>query len=112
VTLITPEGAVFWIYLAAYFNMGGITALVLGLIARFTSRPFDTPRRFRVFLGLLAIVALVGLIASGLSFNLTSKAGAFASFRASSLIWPFVISMVIFVWASGFPLSRIFPRRS
>lgn len=105
-------GAAFWFYLAAYVNMGGITALVFGLIAIFASRPFDTHRRFQLFLGLLAIVALVGVITSGLSFNLTSQAGAFASFRASSLIWPFVISIVIFVWASGFPMSRIFPRRS
>lgn len=109
---MTPASAVFWIYLAAYANMGGISALVLGLTARFTARPFDTARRFRGFLGLLVIVALIGVVASTLSYNLTSEAGATTSLRASSLIGPFLISVVIFVWVSGYPLSRILPRRS
>ncbi len=102
----------FWIYLAAYGSMGGIPGFVLGLTARFTARPFDTSRRFRVFLGLLAIVALSGVVGSVLSYNLASQAGAFESLRVNCLIGPFLSGMVIFIWASGFPLRRILPRRS
>jgi hypothetical protein len=109
---MTPASAVFWIYLAAYGFIGGIPALVLGLVARFTARPFDTSRRFRAFLVRLAIVALCGALASGLSYNLASSAGAFTSLRANALISPFGSAILIFIWASGFPLSRILPRRS
>jgi hypothetical protein len=108
---VTPAGSAFWIYLAAYGFMGGIPALVLGVVARLMGRPFDTPRRFRAFLSLLAIVALIGVVASALSYNLASKAEVFASFRVSTLVGPFFSDIVIFVWASGFPLSRVFPRR-
>ena len=108
---MTPASAVFWVYLAAYGFLGGIPALVLGVAARFTVRPFDTPPRFRVFLILLAIVALCGAIASALSFHLASAGGAFSSFKANTLISPFLSAIVIFVWVSGFPLSRILPRR-
>lgn len=109
---MTPESAAFWIYLGAYANLSGITALVLGLIARFSIRPFNTSRRFRVFLGLLAGVGVIGAIASVLSYKLTSEAGVVVSFRVNSLVGPFLTSIVIFVWASGFPLSRILRRRS
>ena len=108
---MTPASAVFWVYLAAYSSIGGIVALVLGLVARFTSRPFDTPRRLRVFLILWAIVALFGAIASALSYNLAAAAGT-SAFRANTVIGPFLSAFVIFIWASGFPLSRILPRRS
>jgi len=107
---MTPASAVFWIYLAAYASIGGIAALVLGLAARFTVRPFDTPRRFRVFLILLAVVALFGVVASELSYSLASGAGT-SSFRANTVIGPFLSAMLIFIWAAGFPLSRILPRR-
>jgi hypothetical protein len=109
---LTLGSAAFWIYLGAYSGLGGVTGLVLGLIARLTARPYETPQRFRVFLGLLVGVALMGVIASALSYNLALKAGAFASFRVTSLVWPFIAGMVIFIWASGFPLSRIVHLRS
>jgi Na+/citrate or Na+/malate symporter len=108
---MTPAVSTFWIYLAAYISIGGIPALVLGVVARLAGRPFDTPGRFRVFLVLLAIVAFFGVVASALSYNLASMAGVFASFRATTLVWPLISAIVIFVWASGFPLSRVFPRR-
>jgi hypothetical protein len=109
---MTTGGVAFWIYLGAFVNMGGGAGLVLGVIARFAARPYDTPLRLRAFLGLLVIVALIGIVASALSYNLTSTAHAFASLRVVSLIWPFLVSGLIFIWASGFPLSRIFSRRS
>ncbi len=109
---MTSGSAAFWIYLGAYLNLSGITAFVLGLVARLTARPFDTQHRFRVFMGLLVVVVLIGVIASVLSYNLASEAGAFVSLRVSSLVTPFVAGMAIFIWASGFPLSRILPRRS
>jgi hypothetical protein len=108
---MTPASAAFWIYLAAYANIGGIAALVLGLVARFTSRPFDTPRRLRVFLVLLAIVALCAVVASALSYNLASAAGTSSSFRANAVLGPFISAIVIFISAAGFPLTRILPRR-
>jgi uncharacterized membrane protein len=108
---MTPASAAFWIYLAAYSSIGGIAGLALGLVARFTVRPFDTPRRFRVFLVLLAAVALLGVVASALSYNLASGAGT-SSFRANLVIGPFLSAIVIFIWASGLPLSRILPRRN
>jgi hypothetical protein len=107
---MTPASAIFWIYLAAYASIGGIAGLVLGLAARFTVRPFDTPRRFRVFLFLLAAVALLGVVGSALSYNLAAGAGT-SSFRADTVIGPFLSAIVIFIWAAGFPLSRILPRR-
>jgi len=109
---MTPASAVFWIYLTAFGFIGGIPALVLGAVARFTARPFDTSRRFRAFLVLLAIVALCGAVASALTYNLASTAGTFSSFRANALISPFCSAIVIFIWAAGFPLSRILPKRS
>jgi hypothetical protein len=108
---MTPQTAVFWTYLLFYANLPGITALILGLIARFTARPFDTPRRFGVYVVMFGIVVLVGVTASALSFNLASGAGALASLRVSSLVAPLVAGVLIFIWASGFPLSRILPRR-
>jgi hypothetical protein len=108
---MTPASAVFWIYLAAYASIGGIAALVLGLVARFTARPFDTPGRFRAFCVLLGVVALCGVVGSALSYNLASGAGT-SAFRANTVIGPFLSAIVIFIWASGFPLSRILPRRS
>jgi len=109
---MTTGGVAFWIYLGAFVNIGGGAGLVLGVIARFAARPYDTPLRLRAFLGLLVIVALIGIIASALSYNLTSTAHASASLRVVSLIWPFLVSGLIFIWASGFPFSRIFSRRS
>jgi cell shape-determining protein MreD len=107
---MTPSSAVFWDYLAAYGSIGGIAGLVLGLVARFTARPFDTPRRLRVFLVMLVIVALFGVFASALSYNLAAGAGT-TSFRTNALIGPFLSAIAIFIWAAGFPLSRILPRR-
>jgi cell shape-determining protein MreD len=107
---MTPDSAAFWIYSAAYASLGGISALAVGLIARFIARPFDTHRRFRAFLGLLTIVALVGVIASVLNYKLSTEAGISASRRVSGLIGSLLSDSVIFVWASGFPLSRIFAR--
>lgn len=107
---MTPDNAVFWIYLAAYYSVGGIAALVLGLIARYSARPFDSPRRLGVFLGLLLVVALVGVVASALSFSLAYDAGAPALLTVISLVWPWLIGEMIFFWASGFPLSRIVHR--
>jgi hypothetical protein len=107
---MTPTSAAFWVYLAAFSSIGGIAGLVLGLAARFTVRPFDTPRRFRAFLVLLAAVALFGAVASALSYNLASGDGT-SSFRANLVIGPFLSAIVIFIWASGFPLKRILPRR-
>jgi hypothetical protein len=109
---MTPGHVAFWIYLAAYSTVTGTTALVLGLIARFSIRPFDTSRRVRVFLGLLAVVGLIGAIAFLLSYRLTSEAGVVASLSVNSLVGPFLTGMVIFIWASGFPLSRILRGRS
>jgi hypothetical protein len=108
---MTVSSAVFWIYLAAYGFMGGIPALALGLVARFTARPFDSSRRFRLFLSLLTIAALIGIVASVLSYNLATEAGAPASFRVNSLIGSFLTDAVIFVLASGFPLSRVLSGR-
>jgi cell shape-determining protein MreD len=107
-----PSSAVFWVYLTAYGSIGGIAALVLGLVARFTARPFDTPRRLRVFLILLAIVFLFAAVTSALCYQLASAAGTSSSFRANTLISPFISAIVILIWASGFPLSRILPRHS
>ncbi len=39
-------------------------------------------------------------------------AGAFVLFRLSCLIVPMLLGIVVFIWASGFRLSRIWPRRS
>jgi cell shape-determining protein MreD len=109
---MTPASAVFWVYLAAYSSIGGIAALVLGLVARFTARPFDTPRRFGVFLVFLGIVLLFAVFTAALCFNLASSAGTPSSFRANMVVGPFLTAPVIFVWAAGFPLSRILPRRN
>lgn len=108
---VTPASSAFWVYLAAYSSIGGISALVLGVIARIMGRPFDTPPRLRVFVGLLAIVGLMGVIASALSYSLASSAGAFAAFRASTISGPFLSAVLIYWWASGFSLSRVFRRR-
>jgi hypothetical protein len=108
---LTPAHIAFWIYLAGYVSLGGISALVLGLIARFAARPFDTPKRFRVFLGLFAVVGLMGVIASALSYRLATEAGAFASFRVNSVVAPLLSAVATFILASGFPLSRILRRR-
>jgi hypothetical protein len=103
--------AAFWILLSALVNMGGGAGLVLGVIARFAARPFDTPRRLTVFVVLLGLVTLVGIAASALSFTLAAQADAFASLRVVSLIWPFLVSELIFTWASGFPMLRILLKR-
>jgi cell shape-determining protein MreD len=108
---LTPASGAFWIYLAGYSSLAGITALVLGLIARFTARPFDTPRRCRVFGGLLAVVVLMAVIASALSYRLVTDAGAPVSLRVNSVVSPLLSAVVIFIVASGFPLSRILRRR-
>jgi uncharacterized membrane protein len=108
---LTPASSAFWIYLAGYSSLGGISALILGLIARFTARPFDSPRRFRIFLGLLAVVVLVGVIASTMSYRLMSEARVVATVRVNSVVAPLLSVVVIFIWASGFPLSRILRRR-
>jgi hypothetical protein len=109
---MTTGGAAFWIYLGTFINIGGGAGLVLGVIARFAARPYDTPLRLKALLGLLVIVALIGIVASALSFTLTSAAHASVSLRVVSLIWPVLVSVLLFSWASGFPLSRIFSRRS
>jgi hypothetical protein len=109
---MTTGTGVFWIYLTALSFMGGIPTLVLGLIARFTGRPFDTPRKFRLFLALLAVVGVLSLIISILSYSLGTYAGAPVSFRVNLLISPFLSYGVIFIWASGIPLSRILNLRS
>jgi cell shape-determining protein MreD len=106
-----PASAAFWVYLAGYSSIAGIAALVLGLVARFTARPFDTPFRFRAFLVILGIVLLFAALTAALCFNLASSAGTPQSFRANTVIGPFLSATVIFIWASGFPLSRILPRR-
>jgi hypothetical protein len=103
--------AAFWIYLAACCNAAGITAIVLGLIARFAVRPLDTHDRIGFFFGLFGVVVLVSACASALAFYLASQAGAFLSFRVISLIAPLLGGVVVFIWASGFPLSRILRRR-
>ncbi len=108
---MTVGYAAFWIYLAACSNAAGITAVVLGLIARFAMRPFDTDYRLGFFLGLFGVVVLVGVVASALAYKLATDAGAFATLRVSSLIVPLVVGIVVFIWASGFPLSRILRRR-
>jgi hypothetical protein len=108
---MTVGYAAFWIYLAACSTAAGITAVVLGLIARFAVRPFDTNYRLGMFLGLFGVVVLVSACASALAFYLATQAGAFVSFRLSCLISPLLGGVVVFIWASGFPLSRILPRR-
>ncbi len=110
-TALTPAYAAFWIYLAACSSAAGVTAIVLGLIARLAVRPFDTPYRLGFFLGLFEVVLMVSVVASALAYKLASDAGAFTSLRVSSLITPFLGGVVIFIWASGFPLSRILRRR-
>jgi len=109
---MTTEGAAFWIYLGTFVNLGGGAGLVLGLIARFAARPYMTRLRLGAFLGLLVIALLIGIVASSLSYTLTSTAHASASLRVVSLIWPILVSVLNFIWASDFPLSRIFSRRS
>jgi hypothetical protein len=108
---MTPGHVVFWVYLSAFGFMAGIPALVFGLIARLFARPFDTPHRVRVFQALLVPTLLLGLIASSLSYNLVSNGGAVPWLRANSLIGPFGSGLVIYLWASGFPLGRILFRR-
>src|SRR5260370_15538103 len=103
-------GGGLWIYLGAFINLGGGSGLLLGLIARFAARPNRTRRRLGAFLGLLVISILIGVVASALSYTLTSTAHATASLRGVSLIWPILVTVLIFIWASGFPLSRIFSR--
>jgi hypothetical protein len=66
----------------------GITAVVLGLIARVAVRPFDTNYRLGLFLGLFGVDVLVGVVASALAYKLATDAGAFAMHRVSSLIAP------------------------
>ena len=109
---MTDGGAAFWINLGAFVNLGGGAGLLLGLIARFAARPYVTRVRLGAFLGLSVISMLIGIVASALSYNLTSTAHAFASLRVVSLIWPILVSVAIFIWASGFPLSRIFSKPS
>ena len=89
-----------------YGNLAGISGIVLGLVARFAARPFN-----RVFLGLAGAVAVMSVMSSALSFNLASEANAFASFRLTCLITPLVAGPLLFAWASGFPVSRVFGRR-
>jgi hypothetical protein len=109
---MSTGGAAFWIYLGTFINLGGAAGLVLGLIARFAARPYMTRLRLGALLGLLVIAVLNGIVASALSYNLTSTTHASASLRVVSLIWPILVSVLIFIWASGFPLSRIVSRRS
>jgi hypothetical protein len=109
---MTVGYAAFWIYLAALCNVAGITALILGLIARFVVRPYDTRFRFGYLLGMFGVVVLVSACASALALYLATQAGAFVSFRVSCLIAPLLGGVVVFIWASGFPLSRIWPRHS
>ena len=109
---MTTETGVFWIYLTALGFSGGIPTLVLGLVARFTGRPFDTPRKFRLFLLLITLVALVGLTTSILMYSLATYANAPTSLRVNGLISPLLYDVVAFVWISGFPVSRILKRRS
>jgi hypothetical protein len=103
---MTVAASAFWIYLAAYANLSGVAALVLGLIGRFTARPFDTPIQLRVFLGLSVIAVVIGVIAALLSYQLASEGGGPTSLKVSA-IGPLLTTVVIFLWASGFPLSRI-----
>jgi hypothetical protein len=46
-----------------------------------------------------------------LSYRLVSEAGAFAPLRVNSIVGPFLSAVVVFIWASGFPPSRILRRR-
>ena len=109
---VTPGHVVFWIYLSAFGFLAGIPAIIFGLIARLFARPFDTPLRIRIFIGMLAPTVLLGVIGSTLSYNLVSNGGSPAAWlKADILIGPFVSGMVIFFWASGFPLRRILFRR-
>ena len=103
---MTAGHVVFWIYLAGFGFMAGIPALVLGLIARLIARPFDTPRRKRTLIALLVPALLLGLIGSILSYNLVSNGGAVLWVRANALIGPVGSGLIIFLWASGFPLRR------
>ena len=109
---MSTGGAAFWIYLGTFVNLGGGAGLVLGLIARFAARPYVTRVRLGAFLGLSVISMLIGIVASALSYTLASTAHASVSLRVVSLIWPILVSVLIFIWASGFRLSRIFSRRS
>jgi len=108
---MTVGYAALWIYLAACTNAAAITAVVLGLIARFVVRPFDTDYRLGLFLGLFGVDLLVSVVASALAYKLATDAGAFAMLGVSSLIAPLVGGIVVFIWASGFPLSGILQRR-
>ena len=107
---MTVGSSVFWIYLVLIGWAAGLTALVLGLVARFTSCPFDTPGRLRLLLILLGLASVVGLAASALSFHLAVGAGAFLDLLINSLIGPFAACEIAFVWASGFPILRVFRR--
>src|SRR5260370_13006234 len=60
---MTTGGAAFWIYLGAFVNMGGGAGLVLGVIARFAARPYDTPLPLTAFFGLLLLVASFRIVA-------------------------------------------------
>ena len=104
---MTPGYIVFWLYLAGLGFLAGIPAIVFGLIARLLARPFDTPRRMNVWMALLVPTVVLGITSSVLSYNLVSSGGVVPWVRANSLIGPISSAVIIFFWASGFPVRRV-----